>query len=441
MKSPTYKLVGWMAAVCAVIIVLMPFHALLTVWLASGFGHYTALRLWKEALLLMLFVAAVFLYIRDVALRRRANREPLILLITLYTLLLLLAGGIAVVLDAASTTAFLYGLLLDSRFLVFFAMTWVVSGYTDVLVRLWKHLLLIPAAIVVGFATLQYTVLPADFLRHIGYGPDTIRPSATIDQKDAYTRIQSTLRGPNPLGAYLVLVLSALGALLVQTKKIVGRQLGLFVLGGLALVFTFSRSAWLGALLSVVSLLYMAITSTRLRRGLVVAASVGVLVFAALGYALRDNDHFQNVFFHTNEHSASAASSNAGHASAIKNGIADVVRAPLGSGTGTAGPASVYNHDHAPARIAENYYIQVAQEVGILGLGLFIAINVLVVQRLWKDRRRSSLAQLLLASFIGMTIINMLMHAWADDTLAYVWWGFAGAAVAAAAAGRHAPAD
>ena len=33
------------------IILLMPFHAFLTVWIASGVDHYTAVRLWKEALL------------------------------------------------------------------------------------------------------------------------------------------------------------------------------------------------------------------------------------------------------------------------------------------------------------------------------------------------------------------------------------------------------
>ncbi|HSH18546.1 MAG TPA: hypothetical protein VK978_04110, partial [Candidatus Saccharimonadales bacterium] len=150
----------------------------------------------------------------------------------------------------------------------------------------------------------------------------------------------------------------------------------------------------------------------------------------------------QNIFFHTNEHSRSAESSNAGHVAAVRNGSADMVQAPLGSGTGTAGPASVYNQ--APARIAENYYIQIGQEVGVLGLALFLAINVLVVRRLWALRQSSTLAVVLLASFLGITIINLLMHAWTDDTLAYLWWGFAGAAVgnsAAGVAGRTAERD
>jgi hypothetical protein len=100
---------------------------------------------------------------------------------------------------------------------------------------------------------------------------------------------------------------------------------------------------------------------------------------------------------------------------------------PLGDGPGTAGPASVYNHGH-PARIAENYFIQVGQETGWLGLTLFTLINVGVGYLLWL-RRDDPLALSLFASLIGLTLINMLSHAWADDTLAYIWWGLAGIAM------------
>ena len=36
----------------------------------------------------------------------------------------------------------------------------------------------------------------------------------------------------------------------------------------------------------------------------------------------------------------------------------------------------------------------------------------------------------LFGSLIGLTFINLLSHAWTDDTLAYVWWGLAGIAMA-----------
>jgi len=88
-------------------------------------------------------------------------------------------------------------------------------------------------------------------------------------------------------------------------------------------------------------------------------------------------------------------------------------------GVGTAGPASVYNPKRI--RIAEDYYIQIGQETGIVGLGLFLAINICVGYRLW-ERRSDALALGLFASFLGLVIVNLFSHAWADPTLAYLWW-------------------
>jgi hypothetical protein len=110
----------------------------------------------------------------------------------------------------------------------------------------------------------------------------------------------------------------------------------------------------------------------------------------------------------------------------MKSGLHDVLHQPFGRGPGSAGPASVYNNH--PPRIAENYYIQVAQETGWVGLLLFLLINAGVGYLLYV-RRRDPLAVMLYGSLIGISFINLLSHAWADDTLAYVWWGLAGVAM------------
>jgi hypothetical protein len=432
------NLSGYMARLSAAVITLMPLHAFMTVWASSLVGYYTAIRLWKEAVLLVLLLAAGYLYMTQSKLRKAVQKEPLIGLIAVYGGVLLLVGAAAFLFGTVSGKALAYGILIDGRFLAFFGVTWVVTVYSDFLVRYWKRLLLIPASVVVGFGVLQATVLPADFLRHFGYGPDTIPPSATVDQKASYQRIQSTLRGANPLGAYLIVVLSALGALLIKGRKLDLRYTTGFILSGLALLFTFSRSAWLGVVASMACLIWMSLPTRKARRGLILAGCVALLAFGATLFILRNNDTFQNVFFHTNENSRSAASSNEGHLNAIREGAVDILQEPWGRGPGTAGPASVYNHGYT--RIAENYYVQVGQEVGLIGLGLFVAINVLVVLRLWK-RRGNTLAVVLLVSFAGITVVNMLMHGWADDTLAYVWWGLAGAAVATPEDTTHAYAD
>ena len=111
----------------------------------------------------------------------------------------------------------------------------------------------------------------------------------------------------------------------------------------------------------------------------------------------------------------------------MRNGLGDVAGEPLGRGVGTAGPASVYNG--SKVRIADNYYIQIAQEIGWLGLIVFLAINFLVLRELWL-KRSENLALILLVSFVGLTAVNLVSHAWTDHTLAYIWWGLAGIALA-----------
>jgi hypothetical protein len=171
--------------------------------------------------------------------------------------------------------------------------------------------------------------------------------------------------------------------------------------------------------------------SLRSRRSQQVAAgaAAGLVVVAALvTLAFHNNSHFQNFIFHTQDNSKVAVSSNDDHASALGRGLDDIRHEPLGRGPGTAGPASIYNDDKV--RIAENYYIQIGQETGLIGMALFILINLGVGYLLWL-RRANPLALSLFASLAGLTFINLLSHGWADDTVAYVWWGLAGIAMAA----------
>lgn len=152
------------------------------------------------------------------------------------------------------------------------------------------------------------------------------------------------------------------------------------------------------------------------------------LVTVGLTWQLQNNDTLQNTLFHSDENSTSQQSSNQARSNALTTAAQEVVRQPLGQGPGSAGPAS-FRNEVSPPRIAENYYLQIGQEVGIVGLAVFLLILVLVARNLLQ-RRRYVLAQILLASLAGLTVVNVLSHAWTDDTISLLWWGFAGAVMA-----------
>jgi hypothetical protein len=159
-----------------------------------------------------------------------------------------------------------------------------------------------------------------------------------------------------------------------------------------------------------------------------VVGAIGLLLASGAVVALRNNDFVQNTIFHTDEHSTSKVSSNSAHVTYSIEAAKQIATEPLGRGPGTAGPAGVYNSGH-PARIAENYFLQIGQELGWFGLGIFLAIYGLLARELWL-RRGLLLGQLLLASFAGLTVMAMLMHLWTDDTAVYLWFGLAGIALA-----------
>lgn len=405
----------------AIIIVGVPFSAFLTTWAASGLGHYTLLRLWPELLLLLLTVVTCGWLVREAGLRRWLAASVLVRLIVLYALLTLLLGAVAYAKGDVTPKALGYGLLVNLRFLLFFVDVSVLVQRSPWLQRHWRQLLLGPALLVAAFAVLQYTALPHDFLAHFGYGKQTIAPVETINNNPHYIRVGSFLRGANPLGAYLVVILAALVAAwsVVRRQFIYGMVAILSVFG---LLFSFSRSAWIGAAVAVGLAVWLRLP-TRRWRFIAAGGALGlVLVAGGLLLAFHHNAPVQDALYHTDKQSKISVSSNQAHASALQAGLSDVVHEPLGRGPGTAGPASAYNGDHG-SRIAENYFVQIAQEVGWAGLLLFLAIVVIVGVELFRAAGRSPLALALGTSLVGVSFVNLLSHAWTDPTLAYIWWG------------------
>ena len=446
-RLPKRSFATLLALCAAVILVAMPFHATVTVWLSSLVGHYTGIRLWKEWLLWPMAAGVLYLCWRDKDLKRVVAHSVLARLVAAYVAVEVAWGLAAYALGHVALPALLYGWISDTRYLIFFVIVWVIAPKAPSLYKLWPKLIFWPAAAVVAFGLAQYFLLPYDFMAHLGYSSATIFPYETINHNLGYVRVMSTLRGANPLGAYLVVVLSLLAAVALHSRRQLAQAknrwrlagvVGLTAGGLVVLVLTFSRSAWLGLGLSVALLLWASLRSQQSRRLVLASAAVCVLLVGAVVYGLRNDTTFQNVFFHTQTHSAVPTTSNEGHMSALQNGLLDVIHQPLGDGPGTAGPASAYNTGHV-GRIAENYFVQIAQETGIAGLGLFAAINVVLAWKLWQ-RRRDPLALGLLAGLAGISLIGLLSHVWADDTLAYIWWGLAAVALAQATPGRKTPA-
>ena len=399
----------WQGRGLAALLWLMPFHAFLSVWLGSLIGYQTVIQSWKE--LLILALAALSLP----RLGKSFWGSRLNLLIAGYIGLSLFITAVM----RPAPLAILFGLKTNLVFLVLFLIARLCQARS---LRP-QRIILITGALVAGFALLQAWVLPADFLANFGYAEDTILPFRGVDPGTDNFRVLSTLGGPNQLGAFLLIALSVAVAAAVRLKQWSYGLIGLLTL--LALIPTYSRSAWLGALAAGAVLLFSSLP----RRFYLTAASVlTLLALAASMYlptALLKYPRLQYYLLHASTGGHEARGSDAERLRALASGWRESMDHPAGKGLGTAGPASHYS---AEPIVPENYYLQLAIEVGWLGAILFLGICALLARHLWRLRAQP-LAGGLLAALVGISVINLFLHGWADSSTALVWWASAGLAV------------
>ncbi|MFA5015230.1 MAG: O-antigen ligase family protein [Actinomycetota bacterium] len=420
--------VGWLGRVYGVLLITIfggiVIHAPLSVGLGTLLPDYGWLiKSWKEILMAVAAILAVILLVRLGKLN--ILREPLLIIIGAYIVLhLLLLPFFWQGLEASMA-----GLLIDLRFVVYFALVYVFLRLYPMQRKNFLLVFMVGGIVVVTFALLQVFVLPPDVLKYLGYGQDTIMPYLTVDQNSDYIRINSTLRGPNPLGAYAVIILSFITAALVMKKLPPFRKsrimAAILVIGGaVALWASYSRSAWIAAVMALSIVVVVSLSGKLSRRAWIISSVVTVALTGIIA-ASWSTPFVSQVILHEDPTRANMVSSNDGHAQSLKDGVAAAISQPLGAGVGSTGSASLYGNN--PVTI-ENQYVFIAHESGWLGLGIFIVIFGSVMIRLWRSRV-SYVALGVFASGIGLAAIGLLLPVWVDDTVAIIWWGLAAVAL------------
>lgn len=399
-------------------------HAPLSVGFGTLFpGYDLVIKSWKE---ILIGVATVF---GAIVLTKRKQwgvfKQPLLLLILGYVGLHL---ALLAFMNQGPEVA-LAGLLIDLRFVVYFVLVYVAIRLYPNLRKPFLQIFAVGALTVAMFSILQVTVLPKDVLTKIGYGETTIQPYLYVDQNPDYVRINGTMRGPNSLGAYAVIVLALLTAFLIAGRKLLDKKQSLVVAiigaGGLvALWFSYSRSALL-AFAAAIGLVVIITVGKKIPKWLWASVAI-VLIVGGVGlYFARDSSFVNNVILHDDPTTGAKVTSNQGHADSVEYGIDRMINQPLGGGIGSTGSASLLGDSPL---IIENQYLFIAHETGWLGLILFLIIFVKILVELWR-RRKDWLALGAFTSGIGLALIALLLPTWADDTVAIIWWGLAALAL------------
>ncbi len=413
------------AVLILVLFAILPFHAFIAVSLGRLTGQPEIVALWKELLTSAIIILGALIGVRHVRKNGITNRwwhRPdfiLILLILVCGLVASIAGG------AWRDVPLLVGLKTSVLPLILFLAVQVFSR--QISARQLSLVILIPAAFVAGIALWQFFATPTAFFTQLGYGPSTILPYQGLHPDFPFGRSFASLGGPNQLGTYLIIPAAIALAYAVKARR---REVRLtaalgFTVFVLAAVTSFSRSALLGlAVAGAVAILLAVPKKFRvLTLGGFVAAGVagGMAAWAVL---MNAKSSAIDRFLLRGELTASGVfGGDEGHVTALVQGYEAIVASPVGRGIGAAGPASLYG---LRPLITENWYLQIAVEFGIIGLGLMLMLLVNIMHTIRRHGPQDPLRIGFVGAFAGIMVANLFLHSFADSTLGLLTFGVAG---------------
>lgn len=427
--TDTQTIQSWLARVGRWVFIgllaYMPLHIFLSTWIGTSLQVLELTRILKDVVLIVGF-GTTLLVAWNKPWFKGIWRDKLVVLILVYGALTLLLA----LLRPTDLDAEILGVVYNTRFLIFFLYGLLLVNLSPNKLR--RHALVAvlgSALIVLCFGIIQYTVLPNSALSHVGYARQNgVLPAFFIDDKPDLERIMSTLRDPNSFGSYVIIIGSLALALILRRKKEQKLAVGFMLLSVLCLWQSFSRSAWIGFIVAILTGLAVNLSKIKLPKknlqGIAGVLAGLVLIVLGVTYISKDTYFVKNVVFHADE-STVLEDPNELRIRFWKESLQNVAQDPLGSGPGTAGLASIRNNIQG-TELNENYYLQIASEVGVVGIGLFFAILAVTGLRMLKLTQKDWLALALFASFTGLLITNFLVHIWSNEAVAYTWWGLAG---------------
>ncbi len=419
----------------------LPFHALLVTVatkIIAGPGHapLTVLALWKEALLGVILSIALI----EIAKNYKAHVTKYALdAIDVLIAFLFLLSVLVTILGHADPMLYEYG----------FKYVFVPLGAFVLLRRVsWSahfrekafYLILLAAAFIAGYGLLTL-VASTSFFTFLGYSdlhslylPDSPLPAFHQIGGTMLRRMQSTMSGPNQLGLYLLLPWICAFAHWLKRPSL--RNASLPFVFGFAIIFTFSRTAWIAA--AFITIVYL-IMQKRWRESM---GALSLMIVTGLIVAY----FFPSVILRF--------ASSEDHLSRPLEAVQRMIEHPLGEGLGAAGPASnrvsdacVHLEEGSDASWAadrkdlcvfvndeqiqpvdracncpflpENWYLQLGVEMGWLGMAAFLLLVSFVTHALVVKREKS---QILLLAFLGVAMAGLFLHSFEDSAVAYTLW-------------------
>lgn len=246
-----------------------------------------------------------------------------------------------------------------------------------------------------------------------------------------HSRIALFFDNPNLLGVYLITVLPFALANLMREKKVIEKSFYAICFGVItvAVIFTYSRSAWLGMIVGLI--IFFLTYNFRNLWGVLITASISL---PALYYLLpRD---MVNRFIYTfigifnPEYRDSSMSYRIDIWDTVIPKIKDHL---LGIGIGEHAFWNVFpqyaESGATPVWHSHNLYLQIILELGIVGIIMFAILMFMFSQKCFgviKQRQRGEESRALisagLASISGALVAGLADHVWFNNRVFLIFW-------------------
>ena len=223
----------------------------------------------------------------------------------------------------------------------------------------------------------------------------------------------SLLTGPNQLASYLLpavfIMLGSLGFSKVRDFDSKTLRFLLFCVYSAAIIFTFSRSSFLGLALGLIIFFIISLIKFRLSSTFIkyILATILVFIFSFLVYTYANMSDATKDFFTHGQSQSQHVDAYKVAFSEIKSRVNQPIKLVFGSGIGSAGPLSI---KYGNGFVSESWYLQLALELGIFGLLLWISLMVSALINLWKKAYFG-----LFVAIIAVSIAALFLHTWADN--------------------------
>lgn len=249
-------------------------------------------------------------------------------------------------------------------------------------------------------------------------------PSYWVDRLESgiTTRVFSIIGSPNILGSLMVLLIPVAISFIFSEQKVFKKIIfiGITLTMSATLVFTSSRSAWIGFVVAMG--VYFWLKDKRLILLLVIG------VFAA--YAFVPTIAHRVNYLLSPEYLISSATG--GRVARWTIGLDMLRQNPLfGLGLGQFGGAVAQNFKIPDAFYVDNYFLKIAVEMGLVGLGAFCILiyNVLAwgLRAVYRTANVESLsmAQGIYAGLVGVVVPNFVENVFEVPMMMAYFWIFA----------------